>query len=360
MSGGPLPRYRELVLDGQLSIEPVQALMVENLQILHHRLQLYRPPSPKSDFFSPFRRRAAAPKGLYLHGDVGRGKTMLMDLFYQTAGFESRQRWHFHAFMQHVHASIANWRRAFNGDPIPLVADDIAEQGILLCLDEFQVSDIADAMILGRLFTALFETGVVVVATSNTVPDDLYRDGLNRELFVPFITMIKDHMDLLHFDGNRDYRLGRLRKLDYYHSPLCAAAEAQMQAVWDRLAGACSTERRVLEVQGRKLIVPRAARSAAWFTFAELCEAPLGPADYLAIAKAFHVLFVSHVPMLGAGRRNESKRLITLVDTLYDSKVCLVMSAEAEPDQLYSEGDQRNGFARMASRLMEMRSEDYG
>lgn len=361
MSGGPLPRYRELVLEGTISIEPVQALMVENLQILHDRLQRYKPPSPKSDFFSLFRRRRPkAPNGLYLHGDVGRGKTMLMDLFYETADFEPRQRWHFHAFMQHVHSSIANWRKAFDGDPIPLVADDIAAQGILLCLDEFQVTDIADAMILGRLFTALLESGVVVVATSNTVPDDLYRDGLNRSLFLPFIDMIKSRMDLLHFDGERDYRLNRLEQVDYYHIPLGEKSETEMQNVWDRLAGACPTERRVLEVKGRKLVIPKAAHSAAWFTFAGLCEAPLGPADYLAIAKNFHAVFLSNIPVLGPGQRNETKRLITLIDTLYDSRTCLIVSAAAEPGQLYPEGDDKAVFARTASRMMEMRSADYG
>jgi len=360
MSGGPLPEYRALAQAGEITIEPVQSLMVENLQILHDRLQRYRPRPPGSDFFNLFRRRPQAPKGLYLHGNVGRGKTMLMDLFYRSCDFESRQRWHFHGFMQHVHASIANWRRAFNGDPIPMVADDIAEQGMLLCLDEFQVTDIADAMILGRLFTALFEAGVVVVATSNTVPSELYRDGLNRDLFLPFIDMLLEHMDLLHFDGERDYRLDRLHQADYYHSPLGPEADRRMQAVWRRLAGPCPTERRVLEVNGRALAVPKAARSAAWFSFAELCEAPLGAADYLAIARHFHAVFLAQVPVLARAQRNETRRLITLIDTLYDRQTCLIVSAAAEPDGLYPDGDDKEVFARTASRLMEMRSEDYG
>ena len=354
---GPLPRYREMILHGTLCVEPAQMLMAENLQLLHDRLRRYRPPGERDDFFSFFRpRRMAAPRGLYLYGAVGRGKTMLMDLFFETVDFAPRKRVHFHAFMQQVHGSIARWRRAVDGDPIPAVASEIARKAALLCLDEFQVNDIADAMILGRLFTALFDEGVVVVATSNSAPEELYEDGLNRALFLPFIELLKARMEVLHFDGDRDYRLDRLRADDYYHTPLGPGSAEAMERVWARLTSGQGGERQSLSVGGRQLVVPRAACGAAFFEFEDLCQQPLGTADYLAIAKTYHAVFIANVPLMDAGMRNEARRFMTLIDTLYDEGTRLIMSAAGEPDELYVAGRGASAFRRIASRLVEMRS----
>ncbi len=356
-NNGPLPRYREMILRGELSIEPAQMLMAENLQLLHDRLMRYKRPSGRDDFFNFLRpRRTNTPKGLYLYGGVGRGKTMLMDLFFESTGFAPRKRVHFHVFMQQVHAAIARWRRAVEGDPIPAVASEIAREAALLCLDEFQVNDIADAMILGRLFSALFGEGVVVVATSNTAPDDLYEDGLNRGLFLPFIDLLKEKMEVLHFDGDRDYRLDRLRADDYYHSPLGEKSAAAMERVWARLTSGQEIEEQSLHVKGRQIKVPRAACGAAFFEFSQLCEQPLGAADYLAIAESYHVVFIANVPVMDAAKRNEARRFVTLIDALYDKGVKLVVSAAAEPHDLYVAKRDAKAFERAASRLVEMRS----
>ncbi len=354
---GPLPHYRAKILRGELSIEPAQMLMAENLQLLHDRLGRYRPPSGRDDFFNFFKtRRKNVPKGLYLYGGVGRGKTMLMDMFFETTGFAPRKRVHFHAFMQQVHSAIGRWRRAVEGDPIPVTASEIARDAALLCIDEFQVGDIADAMILGRLFSALFDEGVVVVATSNTAPDDLYQDGLNRGLFLPFIDLIKARMEVLHFDGERDYRLDRLRADDYYHAPLGEKSAAEMEQVWARLTSGQKGEAQTLQVKGRLVQVPRAACGAAFFDFAQLCGQPLGAVDYLAIAQNYHALFLANVPVMDVARRNEAKRFITLIDALYDAGTRLIISAAAEPHELYVASSGAGAFERTASRLVEMRS----
>jgi len=356
---GPLPRYREMILSGDLSIEPAQMLMAENLQLLHDRLGRYKGPSARDDFFKFFKsRRKNTPKGLYLYGGVGRGKTMLMDLFHETVSFTPRKRVHFHSFMQQVHAAIARWRKAVEGDPIPAAAMEIAREAMLLCIDEFQVNDIADAMILGRLFSALFNEGVVIVATSNTAPDDLYEDGLNRGLFLPFIDLLKKRMEVLHFDGDRDYRLDRLRQDDFYHSPLGERSDAAMERVWMRLTSGHRCAAQTLHVKGRRLQVPRSARGAAFFDFAQLCEQPLGAADYLAIAANYHAVFLANVPVMGADERNAARRFVTLIDALYDGQTKLIISAAAEPHALYVAGSGALAFKRTASRLVEMRSGD--
>ncbi len=357
--GGPLPRYREMILRGELVIEPAQMLMAENLQLLHNRLRLYEPPSlraGRSDFFDFFKKkRPSVPKGLYLYGGVGRGKTMLMDLFYEETDFSPRRRMHFHGFMQQVHGTIAAWRGAVKGDPIAPAAAEIAREAMLLCIDEFQVNDIADAMILGRLFSALFDEGVVVVATSNSAPDGLYKDGLNRGLFLPFVDMLEERMEVLHFDGEHDYRLDRLRARDYYHMPLGDASDAAMARVWRRLTGRHAIVPETLKVKGRELHVAKTACGAAFFEFAQLCEKPLGAADYLAIAQKYHAVFIANVPVMGDEKRNEARRFITLIDALYDEGTKLVISAAAEPGALYVTGRGEEAFKRTASRLVEMR-----
>jgi cell division protein ZapE len=305
------------------------------------------------------RSKAPAPQGLYIHGSVGRGKTMLMDLFFDTVAFKPKHRAHFHEFMADAHDRIGAARKKVDGDPIPHVAADIAKSAGLLCFDELHVTDIADAMILGRLFKVLFARGVVVVATSNAAPEDLYKNGLNRQLFLPFIDLIEDHMAVLELKSAKDFRLDKLAGRPLYFAPNDARARAELDDHWQRLTGQHPNQPLALEVKGRKLHVPSASMGVARFSFADLCEKPLGSADYLQIAHHFHTVLMDDIPVLGPGRRNEARRFINLIDTLYDSRVCLIASAEAEPDSLYQKGDGADLFQRTASRLTEMRSEAY-
>lgn len=332
---------------------------MEKLQLLANRLATYAPPE-KTDWFSFFtRKRGAVPKGLYLFGGVGRGKTMLMDLFFENVGFKRKRRVHFHAFMADVHERITVERRGHTGDPLPRVAKQLADEATLLCFDEFHVTDIADAMILSRLFTALFEQDVVMVATSNVTPRGLYKDGLNRALFEPFIDVLEDHVEVLFLEARKDYRQDRIAGLPLYFSPADDAARGAMRDAWQRLTGVAQGEPGRLEVKGRVLAIPEVAEGAAWFAYRDLFEAALGAHDYLAIAARFHTVFIEGVPQLGPEKRNEARRLVTCIDAFYDAHVRLIMSADAEPDALYPAGDTAFLFERTASRLMEMRSEDY-
>lgn len=307
-----------------------------------------------------FRRPAGPPpRGLYIHGAVGRGKTMLMDLFFAHADVTPKRRLHFHEFMAEAHERIAAARKAIDGDPIPHVARQLAEGARLLCFDELHVTDIADAMILGRLFKVLFAEGVVVVATSNARPDDLYRNGLNRQLFLPFIDLIEDHMSVAELAAARDFRLQRMAGQTLYFTPLGPAARAGMDALFAQLTAGGASEPSVIEVKGRSLIVPQQALGVARFPFAALCEQPLGASDYLAIARVYHTVMVDDVPVLTPAERNAARRFVTLVDTLYDNRIGLALSAAAEPDGLYVAGDGAYLFERTASRLTEMRSADY-
>ncbi len=300
-----------------------------------------------------------APRGLYIWGQVGRGKTMLMDLFHETVRFEPRRRIHFHAFMAEVHERINAARERSPGDPIPEVAREIAEQARLLCFDEFHVTDIADAMILGRLFTALFERQVVIVATSNVPPDGLYANGLNRQLFLPFIELLKQKTEVLELIADRDFRLEKLAGYPLYFTPLDAAAAAGVRAAFARISGVAKGKAAEIEVKGRKVRVPEAANGVAIFDFADLCMQPLGPLDYLAMAQLYHTIVVTNVPELNRNRRAEARRFINLIDTLYDAHVGLIVSAATEPDHIYLQGDEAFLFERTASRLIEMRSQDY-
>lgn len=365
---GPRPRYDALVDAGELANDPAQEEAADRLQALHDALKQYK--GPKTGWF---RARKPPPKGVYLWGGVGRGKTLLMDLFFNNTGFSRKRRLHFHEFMAETHDRIAQWRaasdaekrkhkaynRASPDDPMPPVAYDLAQSALLLCFDEFHVTDIADAMILGRLFSALFERGVVVVATSNRAPDDLYRDGLNRQLFLPFIETLKSTLDVLELQSAQDYRLAKLTAAPVYYSPLGPGADKAMNAAWARMLSGGHERREEIRVKGRMLTVPRAARGAARFDFADLCEKPLGASDYLALARRYGALFLDHVPIMGPDQRNEAKRFSTLIDALYDTRVKLVCSADGEPDALYNEGHGAFEFERTASRLMEMRTDDY-
>jgi cell division protein ZapE len=363
-----MARYRQAVADGRLKPDPAQAAAAEKLAELARALKHYRPDRFFGGF-SLFRRQKEVPRGLYIWGDVGRGKSMLMDLFYESVAIKPKTRVHFNAFMTDVHARM-HAERQRPGDPIPPVARAIGGQARLLCFDEFQVSDVADAMILGRLFEQLFEAGTVIVATSNVAPDRLYEGGLNRQLFLPFIAEIKQRLDVVELMGAADYRLQRLSGLPVYLTPLSATADAAMDAAWRRLtdsgffngalAGAFARGKPAsLTVLGRKLVVPQAARGVARFSFADLCETPLAAADYLAIARNFHTVLIDHIPQLQPADRNAARRFVTLIDTLYDVGVKLICSAAALPEALYPAGDGAEAFRRTASRLAEMQSDDY-
>jgi cell division protein ZapE len=311
--------------------------------------------------------------GLYIWGAVGRGKSMLMDLFFEALSVRKKRRVHFHAFMIETHAFIFDWRklshaerrkhpayvREAGDDPIAPAAKHIADQASVLCFDEFHVTSIADAMILGRLFEQLFDRGVTVVATSNRKPSDLYLNGINRELFLPFVRRLDQELDILELKSARDFRLDRLSAAPVYYSPLGPRADAAMNAAFARLTAGAPAHPETLEAQGRDVHVPKQAMGVARFTFEELCTRPLGAADYLAIARTYHTVLIDHVPQMQADQRNWAARFVTLIDALYESRTKLVMSAAAAPDALYAAGDQSFEFQRTASRLHEMASADY-
>ncbi|MPZ55866.1 MAG: cell division protein ZapE [Rhizobiales bacterium] len=362
-------RYAALTQSGDIEADPAQRLMIERFARLEKRLAGHRLARKSSSLGWLFGRREknAPVKGLYLFGEVGRGKTMLMDLFFETSPVVRKRRVHFHAFMAEVHERVYALRRRIkrgdiaDDDPIRLVATALAEEAWLLCFDEFHVTDIADAMILGRLFARLFEHSVVVVATSNVAPDDLYKDGLNRALFLPFIALLQQRMEVVRLDARTDFRLEKLAGAPVWYVPADAAADAALDAAWGRLAGNQPAGPDTLGVHGRTVHVPQAAAGAARFSFADLCEQPLGAADYLKLAYEFHTLVIDRIPVMDFPHRNAAKRFIILVDTLYDFAVKLVASANAEPDALYrsTDGFEAQEFKRTASRLIEMRSQSY-
>ena len=352
--------YQDLLNKGEIEADAAQADIVARLDALAEQLAKWTP--KERGLLSTLLRSgngSAVPKGLYIYGGVGRGKTMLMDLFFDTVAFESKRRLHFHEFMAEAHERIGRGRATTDGDPIPFVAKELAAEAQLLCFDEMQVTDIADAMILSRLFKELLAGGVVVVTTSNSEPNELYRDGLNRNLFLPFVDLISAHTEVVPLAAAKDFRLEKLAGQPLYFSPVNAAAEKGMDALWQRLTGGHPAASTALVVKGRTLPVPKAAMGVARFTFADLCERPLGALDYLHIAHAFHTVLIDAIPVLGAHNRNEARRFINLIDALYDNQVCLIASAEAEPEALYPKGDGVEAFARTVSRLTEMRSEAY-
>jgi cell division protein ZapE len=363
-------RYQSMVSAGQIEADAAQSAAVQHLNALVDRLGQTRLARKSNALGWLFGARGEAPqalKGLYIWGAVGRGKTMLMDLFFSYVPAQRKRRAHFHDFMADVHARVHEWRqlardgKVKGSDPIVPVAEALADEAWVLCFDEFAVSDIADAMILGRLFTALWERGVVVVATSNVDPKDLYREGLNRALFLPFIAELQTRMDVLKLEARTDYRLEKLSGAPVYHTPLGVKADVAMDSAWSKLTGNAPVQPQVLTVRTRKVEVPAAAAGVARFSFDELCNRPLGASDYLMIAREFHTVIVDRIPVMDYPRRNEAKRFIILIDVFYEHHVKVVASAEAEPQMLYTanEGRELFEFERTVSRLIEMRSEIY-
>jgi len=360
--------YQALIASGAIEADAAQARAAEALAQLEQRLARYKPVRKQKLLGRLFAdRHEPPPRGLYIHGEVGRGKTMLMDLFFQHSPVAHKRRAHFHEFMADVHERIYGFRQNIargeiaDGDVIALTAASIFEQAWLLCFDEFHVTDIADAMILGRLFARLFELGTVVVATSNVAPEDLYKGGLNRALFLPFIAQISDHMDVLRLDARTDFRLEKLAGVKMWLVPADARADAALDKAWVRMTGNAPCKPRDISIKGRILRVPCSAHGVARFSFAELCEKPLAASDYLRLAHDYHTLLVDRIPVMDYAERNAAKRFITLIDTLYDNAVKLMASAGADPVSLYvaTEGDEANEFKRTSSRLIEMSSESY-
>lgn len=369
---GPLHAYRAHIAQGALAPDPAQALAAERLQDLWRQLRGYdpppEPPAPPgilarvlAGLMASEPAPDAVPPGLYIVGAVGRGKSMLMDLFFACADVARKKRLHFHQFMQQAHRRIHAWKKAHGdtADPIPPLADSIAGEAALLCFDEFQVHDIADAMILGRLFEALFARGVVVVATSNTEPDDLFRGQPGRDAFLPFIAMIKSRLDVLRLDAARDYRRDRIRGLPTWHVPVDRRAERALDAAFLELTGVAHGAPMQLAVLGRWLDLPQSARGVARLDFESICGRPLGPADYLALATQMHTVLIDGIPRLGPENFDKARRFITLIDALYEHRCKLVASAAAAPDALYERGDNAAMFGRTASRLIEMQSPAY-
>ncbi|MBM84931.1 MAG: cell division protein ZapE [Rhodospirillaceae bacterium] len=364
---GPRVHYRELIESGTMTPDPAQSAVVEELQIMHEVLAGYHPgPSVvgwRARLGLQKKSHKDTPRGLYIHGTVGRGKSMLMDLFFEDVSVERKRRVHFHEFMQEAHELIHQWRKANqenkSAEPIGPTAAKLANRNWLLCFDEFEVRDIADAMIVSRLFHAMFDLGVVVVATSNRHPDDLYKDGLQRDRFLPFIEILKDRMRVLHLTDGKDYRLDRLKGMAVYHVPADARAEEELAMTFVDLTDGGAGKPVAIEFRGRRIQVPKAYGRVAWFGFADLCETPLGPGDFLVIARHFHSILVSGVPLMSDVRRDAARRFMNLIDTLYDNHIHLILSADAHPDILYEGEDWKFEFERTTSRLIEMQSADY-
>jgi cell division protein ZapE len=361
-------QYQALVSSGAIEADPAQAAAVETIAAFDESLSGYTPLRKQGFFGRLFAdKNGGPPDGLYVHGEVGRGKTMLMDLFFDSSDVQHKRRAHFHEFMADVHERIYGFRQNIargelpDGDVIALTANSIFDEAWLLCFDEFHVTDIADAMILGRLFSRLFELGTVVFATSNVEPVDLYKGGLNRALFLPFIKQIEAHMNVIRLDSRTDFRLEKLAGIKTWLVPADRAAEAALDKAWAKLTGGAPGQAHDISIKGRVLHVPRAAQGVARFSFADLCEQPLGASDYLRLAHDYHTIFIDRIPMMDYGDRNAAKRFIALIDTLYDNAVKLMASAAGEPQALYqaSEGFEAMEFQRTASRLIEMGSESY-
>jgi cell division protein ZapE len=360
--------YQALVASGAIEPDAAQAEAAEAFADLERRLSSYKPVRKQGLLGRLFADKdEPPPRGLYIHGEVGRGKTMLMDMFFQQSPVVHKRRAHFHEFMAEVHERIHGFRQNIargeiaEGDVIALTAAAIFDEAWLLCFDEFHVTDIADAMILGRLFSRLFELGTVVVATSNVAPEDLYKGGLNRALFLPFIAQISEHMDILRLDARTDFRLEKLAGVKMWLVPADRDADAALDKAWAKMTGNAKCKSRDISIKGRVLHVPCSADGVARFSFGDICEKPLAASDYLRLAHDYHTIMIDRIPVMDYAERNAAKRFIALIDTLYDNAVKLMASAGADPVSLYvaTEGHEANEFKRTASRLIEMSSESY-
>ena len=363
-------RYASLVRSGEFEEDTAQLALVRKLDALRKRLDDNRLAQKRSALgwlFGKREERSEPIRGLYIWGGVGRGKTKLMDIFFELSPIRRKRRAHFHEFMADIHERVHSHRQGLKtgetrgDDPIPPIAEAIANETRLLCFDEFSVTDIADAMILGRLFTRLFDLGTIMVATSNVKPDNLYHDGINRNHFLPFIDLLKTRCEVFELRSETDYRLEKIQGARRYVSPLGLEADAALDVLWWNLTGKTVGDAAALKMKGREVFVPQAVDGFARFGFADLCERPLGPSDYLKVAESYHTIFIDHVPVLKPEKRNEAKRFINLIDTLYDNRIRVILSAAADPQHLYeaSHGTEAFEFDRTASRLIEMRSEEY-
>src|SRR6185369_11448205 len=369
---GPVANLAARRAAGQVRADPVQERIVQRLQAVHDRLAaLTHQPAARKGFWARIGLAAAekppaGPHGLYIWGPVGRGKSMLMDLFFADAPVAKKRRVHFHEFMLEVQARLHRRREELaakgappEADTIVPIAKEIAQETRLLCFDEFQVTNIADAMILGRLFETLFEEGLTVIATSNRAPDDLYKNGLQRDRFLPFIELLKQRLEILELGGGHDYRMDRIRELDVYLTPLGAWATAKLDEAFRVLSGGADGEPRVLRTQGRDVPVPRAAPGVAMAHYVDWCARPMGAADFLCIADNFHTVILAEIPRMSPDNQDKAARFVTMIDSFYERKVKFVCSAAASPDRLYVEGDGAFEFQRTVSRLMEMQSPEY-
>ena len=347
--------YESRVKSGELTEDSAQVAAIPLFEAV---LAEMGQSTGKKKFLGLFGSDQVPVKGLYVWGGVGRGKSMLMDLFYEVAPEPRKRRVHFHAFMQEIHTAMNEARKQGVSDAIAPVAEDLAQDVRLLCFDEMQITDITDAMIVGRLFQKLFAAGVVVVATSNRVPDDLYKDGLNRDLFVPFIELIKDRLMVHELASETDYRQDRLAGEQVYFSPANSEAKQAVEAIWQRLSGDDISELN-LRVKGRDVVLPAFSNGVARAEFFDLCGKPLGAADYLAVAENVRVLILENIPLLSRDNFNEAKRFVTLIDALYEARVTLICTAADTPERLYLEGEGVFEFERTASRLREMQAADW-
>ncbi|WP_419908040.1 cell division protein ZapE [Hoeflea sp.] len=363
-------RYRALVESGEIESDDAQVTLARALDRVLAEIGERRLTNKSSHLgwlFARRQKKLPSIRGLYIHGAVGRGKTMLMDLFFELIVAQRKRRVHFHDFMADVHERIYAHRQALKRgetkqeDPIPPVAAQLIEEAWVLCFDEFSVTDIADAMILSRLFEQLFKRGCVLVATSNVEPDDLYHNGLNRQLFLPFIELLKTRVDIFSLDARTDYRLEKLQQLPVYLTPINNETKIAMAKAWREMTVGHIAHPNTISVKGREIEIPLEAAGIARFTFDELCARPLAASDYHIIAHRYHTVFLENIPVMDEDRRNEAKRFINLVDMLYDAGTRLIISAAAAPEDLYvgKRGSESFEFARTASRLFEMQSADY-
>jgi cell division protein ZapE len=351
-------KYDRIAASGEIITDPAQIAVLDELDKIRTYLEATseRQRGMLSGLLS---RKVTPPPGVYIWGGVGAGKSMLMDMFFATTDISRKRRVHFHAFMQEIHTALSRARRSGTVDPVTPVAQAVAAQARLLCFDEMQISDITDAMIVGRLFEKLFAAGVIIVTTSNRMPDELYKHGLNRQLFLPFIALIKARMRAHHLNTEADYRQLKLKGVKTWFSPLGPESSAALESIWQDLTRG-KGEALALCVQSREVVLPSFFNGVARAGFADLCEAPLGPADFLAISQAVRLLILDDIPKLSRAKANEAKRFVILIDTLYEAKVRLICSAEAVPEQLYKSGPGAFEFARTASRLREMQAEGWG